>query len=87
MHNDGISYRIFTVCNTILLILLSLLFAYPVLYVLFASLSDSNKLMGHMGLLLQDCLIQLGDAPPKGDVKAEALRQRLRRPGVMARMR
>lgn len=53
MHNDGISYRIFTVCNTILLILLSLLFAYPVLYVLFASLSDSNKLMGHMGLLLK----------------------------------
>ena len=53
MHSDGIGYRVFTVCNTILLILLSVLFAYPVLYVLFASLSDANKFIGHMGLLLK----------------------------------
>ena len=43
--------NIFVVCNTFFLALLSLLCVYPVLYVLFASFSDSGRLMAHTGLL------------------------------------
>ena len=43
---------IFDVFNTILLGLFCVLALYPVLYVLFASLSDGNLLVAHTGLLL-----------------------------------
>ena len=53
MKNDGIAYKIFRVCNVIFLLLLNLTMLYPMLYVVFASLSDSGELMGHMGLLIK----------------------------------
>lgn len=53
MKNDGIAYKTFRVFNIIFLLLLNLTMLYPMLYVVFASLSDSGKLMGHMGLLIK----------------------------------
>lgn len=53
MKNDGIAYKTFRVFNIIFLLLLNLTMLYPMLYVVFASLSDSSKLMGHMGLLIK----------------------------------
>ena len=44
---------IFGVFNHILLGLIALTCLYPMIYVLFASLSDSNMLMAHEGLLLK----------------------------------
>lgn len=44
--------KCFKVFNAILMILLSLMMLYPLLYVLFASLSDSNALRIYDGLLL-----------------------------------
>ena len=46
------SRKCFVCFNTVFLTLLSLLCLYPMLYVLFASLSDSRELMSHSGLLL-----------------------------------
>lgn len=43
--------KIFDTCNTIFLTFLVIITIYPVLYVLFASFSDSNKLLAHTGLL------------------------------------
>lgn len=53
MKNDGIAYKTFRIFNIIFLLLLNLTMLYPMLYVVFASLSDSGKLMGHMGLLIK----------------------------------
>lgn len=53
MKNDGIAYKTFRIFNIIFLLLLNLTMLYPMLYVVFASLSDSSKLMGHMGLLIK----------------------------------
>ena len=53
MKNEGTAYKAFRVFNVIFLIALNLTMLYPILYVIFASLSDSNELMGHMGLLLK----------------------------------
>lgn len=46
------SRKCFVCFNTVFLTLLSLLCLYPMLYVLFASFSDSRELMAHSGLLL-----------------------------------
>ena len=46
------SRKCFVCFNTVFLILLSLICLYPMLYVLFASFSDSRELMSHSGLLL-----------------------------------
>lgn len=43
----------YDVFSTLLLILLCLVMLYPMLYVLFASLSDGNLIMSHSGLLLR----------------------------------
>ena len=53
MKNDGIAYKTFRIFNIIFLLLLNLTMLYPMLYVVFASLSDSGKLVGHMGLLIK----------------------------------
>ena len=53
MKNDGIGYKTFRVINVIFLLLLNVTMLYPMLYVVFASLSDSGERMGHMGLLLK----------------------------------
>lgn len=49
----SIGERIFNVINNIFMLLMILITLYPVLYVLFASFSDSNKLMRHSGFLLK----------------------------------
>lgn len=45
--------KTFDVINVIILIIFMIVCAYPLLYVLFASLSDPYKLMQHQGLLLK----------------------------------
>jgi putative aldouronate transport system permease protein len=48
---NSLSRNIFILFNTLFLGGLSLLCIYPVLYVLFASFSDSGRIMAHSGLL------------------------------------
>jgi len=47
------SHKIFDYCNGILLVILMMSTLYPFLYVIFASLSDSDLLMAHKGMLLK----------------------------------
>lgn len=49
----SISRRGFIVANVLILLLLSLVTAYPILYVLFASLSNPADYLAHQGLLLK----------------------------------
>jgi putative aldouronate transport system permease protein len=48
---DSPGVRLFSVFNHAFLTLISLVFLYPMVYVLFASLSDNRLLMQHTGLL------------------------------------
>jgi putative aldouronate transport system permease protein len=48
---DSRAVRVFSVFNHSFLVLISLIFLYPMVYVLFASLSDNRLLMQHTGLL------------------------------------
>lgn len=48
----SIGYRCFTACNTVFLVLLSFTMLYPILYVIFASFSDSAAFISHEGMLL-----------------------------------
>lgn len=48
---SSISYRVFTAFNTLFMIFTALIMIYPILYVVFASLSNSNALMQHNGLI------------------------------------
>ena len=48
---DSIQRKGFVLANTVFLSLLSIVCIYPVLYVCFASLSDSGRIMEHTGLL------------------------------------
>ena len=48
-----ISRKCFVVFNTVFLTILSVVCLYPMIYVLFASFSDSKELMAHSGLLLK----------------------------------
>lgn len=45
--------KIFNVFNIILMIIIMIITIYPILHVLFASVSDSNLLLAHRGLLLK----------------------------------
>ena len=47
------SRKVFNVCNILFMILLITVAAYPIYYVLIASLSDSKELMRNSGLLLK----------------------------------
>lgn len=49
---ESFGYKTFTFFNTLIQIVLSITFLYPLLYVVFASFSDSNALMMHEGFLL-----------------------------------
>lgn len=51
MKKTSLSRKIFLAANAAILSLLAIICLYPMLYVLFASLSDSNLLMAHKGLL------------------------------------
>lgn len=52
MQKTSFSRKVFVFLNTVFLSALAIVCLYPLLYVLFASLSDSNKLMAHTGFLL-----------------------------------
>jgi putative aldouronate transport system permease protein len=45
--------KIFDVVNVLIMLLLVVVCVYPILYVFFASLSDSDRLLAHSGLLLK----------------------------------
>ena len=49
----SLSRKAFVFFNTIFLAILSLVCLYPIIYVVFASFSDSSKLMAHSGLLFR----------------------------------
>lgn len=51
MDKKSLADRVFTFCNTLLMLILMFLFAYPVYYVLCASFSDYNLLIKNPGLL------------------------------------
>lgn len=53
MIKISFSEKCFKVFNTVFMILLSLIMLYPLLYVVFASLSDSNALRLYNGMLLR----------------------------------
>ena len=50
--HKSVGSRIFNGVNTVLLTLIALICLYPMLYVAFASFSDSNLLLQHSGILL-----------------------------------
>jgi len=50
---------IFDILNTVFMLIMIVVTIYPILYVLFASLSDSNRLLAHSGLLLKPLGLQL----------------------------
>lgn len=50
-NQEGFGYQVFTVFNTIFLCLVILATAYPVYYILIASISDPNALMQNYGLI------------------------------------
>ena len=52
--------RVFDAANALFMLVMLLVTLYPILYVLFASLSDSNKLLAHNGLLLRPLGLQMG---------------------------
>lgn len=49
--DEGTSYRVFSVFNTCLLVLILFLTAYPVYFVLIASISDPTKMVANYGLM------------------------------------
>ncbi|NOV03709.1 ABC transporter permease subunit [Paenibacillus sp. LMG 31457] len=51
MNKASFSERCFDYINTVLMVLLMVLTVYPLIYVLFASVSDAGSLMGHKGIL------------------------------------
>ncbi len=54
-----VSEIIFDIINTLFMIVMIVVTLYPILYVLFASLSDSNRLLAHSGLLIKPIGFQL----------------------------
>ncbi len=52
MKKESFASKCFDLCNIIFMIFMIVITFYPILYVAFASVSDSNQLMAHNGLLL-----------------------------------
>ena len=52
LSQEGRGYQVFTLVNTLLLILIALVTLYPMYYVLIASISDADELGRQTGLLL-----------------------------------
>lgn len=52
MYRRSRGERIFNVFNHVLMVLISLIMLYPMLHVLFASVSNPNRLAGHVGPVL-----------------------------------
>lgn len=53
VRKESFGSKCFNVFNIIFMIFMIIITAYPMLYVAFASVSDSNELMSHSGLLLR----------------------------------
>lgn len=51
MIKESISYKVFKFFNTIFMLFIIIATLYPLLYVVFASFSDSNELVAYTGLL------------------------------------
>ncbi len=49
----SVGERVFEVFNNIFMLLIIIVMAYPLLYTIFASLSDANQFIAHNGLLLR----------------------------------
>lgn len=64
--------RIFGVCNNIFMFFMIIIMVYPIWYVIVASISDSNALMGYTGILLT----------PKG-FSTEAYKMMMKNPMVV----
>ena len=52
INNEGRGYRVFSVVNTIFLILVAIATLYPVYFVIIASISDPNKMVANYGLMM-----------------------------------
>ncbi|AIQ19776.1 sugar ABC transporter permease [Paenibacillus sp. FSL H7-0357] len=52
MIKTSLGERIFDICNAIIMVLLIILTLYPMLYILFSSLSEGNQLISFNGILL-----------------------------------
>lgn len=52
MIKASLGERIFDICNSIIMVLMIILTLYPMLYILFSSLSDGNRLISFDGILL-----------------------------------
>ena len=52
LSQEGRGYQVFTVVNTLLLILIAIITLYPMYYVLIASISDADEMGRQTGLLL-----------------------------------
>lgn len=53
MKKTSLSRKIFLTIDVLVMVILMIVCLYPMLYVLFASLSDSGKLMAHSGILFK----------------------------------
>lgn len=51
MKKLSLPRKVFLLCDTIIIVLLMIVCLYPMLYVVFASLSDSSRIIAHDGLL------------------------------------
>lgn len=52
MIKTSLGERIFDICNVIIMVLMIILTLYPMLYILFSSLSEGNRLISFDGILL-----------------------------------
>lgn len=53
MNKTSLSQRIFDIFNVLFMLFMIAICVYPMLYILFASLSDASKLMAHSGMLFK----------------------------------
>ncbi|MBW4084284.1 carbohydrate ABC transporter permease [Paenibacillus sp. S150] len=52
MIKPSLGERIFDICNAVIMVLMIILTLYPMLYILFSSLSEGNRLISFNGILL-----------------------------------
>lgn len=50
---EGLSRKLFLFCNTLFMLFMVVICLYPMLYILFASLSEENQLVGYLGPLIK----------------------------------
>jgi putative aldouronate transport system permease protein len=60
MLKESRAFKIFNLCNIVFMLAIATVTLYPLLYVAFASFSDSHRLMAHEGLLLKPLGFDVG---------------------------